>query len=160
MRRCHSSLSLKDHLEDDGTPVLDDRFLERKDNGLCYNDTLTNGHEPLSFTMDTYFDENTRKSTQSGGAGSAGGSVHEEVGDELSPEEIARKSPTASFIDNHLVTHMWDNFSLNDYTDDPRISGNRRPRSSSTPRKKAWTPVITIPKPFAMTRRDEEKKEK
>merc|ERR1712136_178869 len=111
---------------------------------------MQSSHEPLSFTMDTYFDETTQNHC-------------EDDVEENTPESTHVKfSKTGSAPDSSgLVSKMWDDFSIHDYSSNRAASGNRRPRSSSTPRKKeAWSPVITIPKPFNMTVRDEHKKEK
>jgi len=65
-----------------------------------------------------------------------------------------------------LVNHMWDRFSLQEYISKDNIRPRKksvklRTRSQSVPPKKEeWKPVITIPKPFNMTIRDEQKKEK
>ena len=149
--RCHS-LSLKDHIvTEEEMPALEHRFLERKDNGLHYDNTMTTSQQPLSFTMDTYFDENTKNSTESDDENV------EQIENGVSASAV---KSTSSVHGNHLVSKMWENFSIHDYSADQTTSGNRRPRSSSTPRKNAWSPVITIPKPFNMTIRDEQKKEK
>lgn len=70
-----------------------------------------------------------------------------------------------------VINRMWDEFSIDKYSD----AGNRRPEKndtkcqyvankqrpqSATTKKKEWKPVITIPKPFNMTLRDEKKSEK
>ena len=145
-------MSLKDHIDIDEKHELEDRFLDRKDNGLHYDDTMQSSHEPLSFTMDTYFDETTQNHSED----------DDDVVENIPVPTHVKSSKTGLVPDSSgLVSKMWDDFSIHDYSSNRAASGNRRPRSSSTPRKKqAWSPVITIPKPFNMTVRDEHKKEK
>ena len=79
-------------------------------------------------------------------------------------DEDAELSSNADSIE--LINHMWDNFSLDEYMG----GGNRRPQRkrvkqsvsahSAPAKKKEWKPVITIPKPFNMTLRDEQKRDK
>lgn len=65
-----------------------------------------------------------------------------------------------------IVTRMWDDFNLKEYLppetvvkiDQEKVKVSR-PKSAPV-KKKTWSPVITIPKPFNMTHREEMKKEK
>nr|XP_039253885.1 protein FAM161B-like [Styela clava] len=63
------------------------------------------------------------------------------------------------------VKEMWDDFKLKDYLPPTSIekierAKEKRSRPKSAPIKKDWSPIITIPKPFKMTIREENKKEK
>ena len=86
-----------------------------------------------------------------------------------SSDDMSEDLSTADSI--NVINRMWDQFSVDKYSD----GGNKQPpknkvkfrtvtnqqRSQSTPtRKKEWKPIVTIPKPFNMTLRDEQKKEK
>jgi len=71
-----------------------------------------------------------------------------------------------SYIDSScdVIERMWDDFSVDDYVSNTRMThirrkANLRPKSAPL-QKKEWSPVITIPKPFKMTLREERKKEK
>lgn len=55
------------------------------------------------------------------------------------------------------IEHMWDNFSIDDYA--PSSTWQSKPRQT-TLGNKPWSPCITIPRPFSMTIRDENKKKK
>uniref|UniRef100_H2XQP9 FAM161 centrosomal protein A n=1 Tax=Ciona intestinalis TaxID=7719 RepID=H2XQP9_CIOIN len=65
-----------------------------------------------------------------------------------------------------VVHSMWEQFSLHDYMRKNRdnlrpAKSKEKARPKSAPAKKTeWSPVITIPKPFNMTIREEQKKEK
>ncbi|XP_071962142.1 protein FAM161A-like [Antedon mediterranea] len=56
-----------------------------------------------------------------------------------------------------VVEDMWEDFSLDNYMPRPR-SVNSSSRSSSSTKKKDWSPKITIPQPFKMTMRETCKK--
>ena len=81
-----------------------------------------------------------------------------EKADSIKDSEVSSNTDSVE-----VVGRMWEDFSLNEYID----KGNRRPekktsrvkvRPQSAPQvKKEWSPVITIPKPFNMTLRDERK---
>lgn len=63
------------------------------------------------------------------------------------------------------VRHMWDDFDLREYVRPAEsiatVEEVKETRPMSAPiKKKVWSPVITIPKPFSMTIREENKRTK
>lgn len=96
---------------------------------------------------------------------------HDEVKDESSDEENLlqpRQRVTISESQHsrrEKVRHMWDDFDLREYVRPAEsiatVEDVKEPRPKSAPiKKKVWSPVITIPKPFSMTIREESKKAK
>lgn len=89
--------------------------------------------------------------------------------DEYEDFEIAPRDLSSSVSQHRRtekVTRMWDDFNLKDYlppetvlkVEEEKVKVSR-PKSAPV-KKKVWSPVITIPKPFNMTIREETKKEK
>ena len=83
---------------------------------------------------------------------------------ETFPSEDIEQRSNADSVE--LVNQMWDHFSRDEYIDKGNMRPKKhmkpptRPQSAPTKKNKEWTPVITIPKPFNMTIRDEKKKTK
>lgn len=81
-------------------------------------------------------------------------------------EESLRVMNRENNIPHHdRVRDMWDDFKLKDYLPPASIeriekAKEKRSRPKSAPIKKEWSPIITIPKPFSMTIREENKKVK
>ncbi|XP_062345414.1 protein FAM161A [Cinclus cinclus] len=78
---------------------------------------------------------------------------------ELVFEENSSETASSSFA-RQQIEKMWDGFSLEDYISRARHSLPSSPPCRKVPKKqKAWSPRITVPKPFQMTIREAQKKE-
>uniref|UniRef100_A0A8C3Y5U6 Protein FAM161A n=1 Tax=Catharus ustulatus TaxID=91951 RepID=A0A8C3Y5U6_CATUS len=78
---------------------------------------------------------------------------------ELVFEENSSETGSSSFA-RQQIEKMWDGFSLQDYMSRAKHSLPSSPPCRKVPKKqKAWSPRITVPKPFQMTIREAQKKE-
>lgn len=78
---------------------------------------------------------------------------------ELVFEENSSETGSSSFA-RQQIEKMWDGFSLEDYMSRAKHSLPSSPPCRKVPKKqKAWSPRITVPKPFQMTIREAQKKE-
>ncbi|NXB50667.1 F161A protein, partial [Leucopsar rothschildi] len=78
---------------------------------------------------------------------------------ELVFEENSSETESSSFA-RQQIEKMWDGFSLAEYISRAKHSLPSSPPCRKVPTKqKAWSPRITVPKPFQMTIREAQKKE-
>lgn len=88
------------------------------------------------------------------GSGVSGGSDKE-----LAFEENSSETGSSSFA-KQRIEKMWDGFSVEDYIARTKHSLPNSPVFRMTRKKqKAWSPKVTVPKPFQMTIREARKKE-
>ncbi|XP_047916903.2 protein FAM161A isoform X3 [Anser cygnoides] len=88
------------------------------------------------------------------GSGLSGGSDKE-----LAFEENGSETGSSSFA-KERIEKMWDGFSVEDYIARTKHSLPSSPAFRTTRKKqKAWSPKVTVPKPFQMTIREARKKE-
>ncbi|NXK28565.1 F161A protein, partial [Arenaria interpres] len=90
----------------------------------------------------------------------SGSSISDGSDRELACEENGSETGSSAFA-KEQIEKMWEGFSVEDYIS--RTKHSRLPRSPAfrTIRKKqkAWSPKVTVPKPFQMTIREARKKE-
>lgn len=133
-------------------------------------------HYPIPVRRD--LDKTTAFVTQNGS-----GTAHDdsESSDECLDDDIREDAKNVRFRDTietrnyesvpsdrlDRIKEMWDDFRLRDYlspTIETEVREKRiepkRPQSAPAKKTKSWSPIITIPKPFSMTIREEEKREK
>lgn len=78
---------------------------------------------------------------------------------ELAFEENRSETPSSAFA-KQQIEKMWDGFSVEDYIPRTKPSSPSSPACRTTQKKqKAWSPKVTVPKPFQMTIREARKKE-
>ncbi|NWS42587.1 F161A protein, partial [Probosciger aterrimus] len=78
---------------------------------------------------------------------------------ELAFEENRSETPSSALAKQRIET-MWDGFSVEDYIPRTKPSSLSSPACRTTQKKqKAWSPKVTVPKPFQMTIREARKKE-
>ncbi|KAM9271704.1 protein FAM161A [Morus bassanus] len=88
-----------------------------------------------------------------------GSSISDGSDRELAFEENGSETASSAFA-KERIEKMWDGFSVEDY-----ISRTKHSLPSSPPfrmvrkKRKAWSPKVTVPKPFQMTIREARKKE-
>ncbi|NXO73950.1 F161A protein, partial [Phainopepla nitens] len=88
-----------------------------------------------------------------------GSSVSNTSAEELVFEENISETGSSSFA-KQQIEKMWEGFSLEDYISHDRHSLPSSPACRKVHKKeKAWSPRITVPKPFQMTIREAQKKE-
>ncbi|NXV43198.1 F161A protein, partial [Uria aalge] len=89
-----------------------------------------------------------------------GSSISEESDRELVFEENGSETGSSAFA-KERIEKMWDGFSVEDYISRTKHSCLPRSPAFRTLRKKqkAWSPKVTVPKPFQMTIREAKKKE-
>ncbi|NXY02255.1 F161A protein, partial [Pteruthius melanotis] len=88
-----------------------------------------------------------------------GSSISDVSDGELVLEENGSETPSSSFA-KQQIEKMWDGFSLEDYISRAKHSLPSSPASRKVHKKqKAWSPRVTMPKPFQMTIREAQKKE-
>ena len=72
-----------------------------------------------------------------------------------------KKIPTRSAAVEKVLDHMWDNFSYQDYMPDilaeEAVERSHEPPIIMEVRTERWKPIVTVPKPFNMTVREEKK---
>ncbi|KAM6368321.1 protein FAM161A isoform 3-T3 [Alca torda] len=87
-------------------------------------------------------------------------SISEESDRELVFEENGSETGSSAFA-KERIEKMWDGFSVEDYISHTKHSCLPRSPAFRTLRKKqkAWSPKVTVPKPFQMTIREAKKKE-
>ncbi|NXX67725.1 F161A protein, partial [Spizella passerina] len=79
--------------------------------------------------------------------------------EELMFEENGSEAGSSSFA-KQQIEKMWDGFCLEDYISHAKHSLPRSRACRKVPKKeKAWSPRVTVPKPFQMTIREAQKKE-
>ncbi|NXN79124.1 F161A protein, partial [Bombycilla garrulus] len=88
-----------------------------------------------------------------------GSSASSSSAEELVFEENISETGSSSFA-KQQIEKMWEGFSLEDYISHNRHSSPSSPACRKVHKKeKAWSPRITVPKPFQMTIREAQKKE-
>ncbi|KFQ49810.1 Protein FAM161A, partial [Nestor notabilis] len=75
---------------------------------------------------------------------------------ELAFEENRNETPSSAFA-KQRIEKMWDGFSVEDYI--PRTKPSSPACRTAGKKQKAWSPRVTVPKPFQMTIREARKKE-
>ncbi|XP_032804009.2 protein FAM161A isoform X2 [Petromyzon marinus] len=83
-----------------------------------------------------------------------GGSSSDEHGEDLN---VKRRAEGRDGVPS-LLHHMWEGFSVDDYAPCEKPERVRTTSESSTSKPMEWTPKITIPEPFGMTVREEERR--
>uniref|UniRef100_A0A8B9FRG7 Protein FAM161A n=1 Tax=Amazona collaria TaxID=241587 RepID=A0A8B9FRG7_9PSIT len=83
-------------------------------------------------------------------------SVSEGSDGELAFEENRSETPSSALA-RHRIETMWDGFSVEDYI--PRTKPSSPACRTTQKKQKAWSPKVTVPKPFQMTLREARKKE-
>ncbi|KAM9562173.1 protein FAM161A isoform 1-T1 [Guaruba guarouba] len=83
-------------------------------------------------------------------------SVSEGSDRELAFEENRSETPSSALA-KHRIETMWDGFSVEDYI--PRTKPSSPACRTTQKKQKAWSPKVTVPKPFQMTLREARKKE-
>ncbi|NXT03076.1 F161A protein, partial [Jacana jacana] len=90
----------------------------------------------------------------------SGSSISDGSDRELAFEENGSETASSAFA-KEQIEKMWEGFSVEDYI--PRTKHSCLPRSpvfrTIRKKQKAWSPKITVPKPFQMTIREARKKE-
>uniref|UniRef100_A0A8C3Q3K3 Protein FAM161A n=1 Tax=Chrysolophus pictus TaxID=9089 RepID=A0A8C3Q3K3_CHRPC len=87
------------------------------------------------------------------GSGASGGSDRE-----LASENSCSETGSLLFA-KERIARMWDGFSVDDYLPPRKHSLPSAAAARTTWKQKAWSPKITVPKPFQMTIREARKKE-
>ncbi|NXE18673.1 F161A protein, partial [Ardeotis kori] len=90
-----------------------------------------------------------------------GSSISDGSDRELAFEESGSDTGSSAFA-KQRIEKMWDGFSLEDYISRTKHSLPSSPAFRATRKKqkqKAWSPKVTVPKPFQMTIREARKKE-
>uniref|UniRef100_A0A669P508 Protein FAM161A n=1 Tax=Phasianus colchicus TaxID=9054 RepID=A0A669P508_PHACC len=87
------------------------------------------------------------------GSGASGGSDKE-----LASEDSCSETGSLLFA-KERIARMWDGFSVDDYIPPRKHSLPSAAAARTTWKQKAWSPKITVPKPFQMTIREARKKE-
>ncbi|KFQ16305.1 Protein FAM161A, partial [Leptosomus discolor] len=88
-----------------------------------------------------------------------GSSVSDGSDRELALEENGSETGSSAFA-KQRIEKMWDGFSVEDYISHTKHSLPSSPAFRMIQRKqKAWSPKVTVPKPFQMTIREARKKE-
>ncbi|XP_049655662.1 protein FAM161A isoform X3 [Accipiter gentilis] len=88
-----------------------------------------------------------------------GASISDRSDRELSFEENGSETGSSAFA-KQRIEKMWDGFSVEDYISHARHSLPSSPAFRMIRKKqKAWSPKVTVPKPFQMTIREARKKE-
>ncbi|NWH33751.1 F161A protein, partial [Chloropsis hardwickii] len=88
-----------------------------------------------------------------------GSSVLDSSDEELVFEENGSETGSSSFA-KQRIEKMWDGFCLEDYISRAKHSLPSSPACREVHKKeKAWSPRVTVPKPFQMTIREAQKKE-
>lgn len=90
-----------------------------------------------------------------------GSSASDVSAEELVFEENASEAGSSSFA-KQQIEKMWDGFCLEDYMSHAKHSLPSSPACRKVHKKekeKAWSPRVTVPKPFQMTIREAQKKE-
>ncbi|XP_059684487.1 protein FAM161A isoform X2 [Gavia stellata] len=89
-----------------------------------------------------------------------GSSISDGSDRELALEENGSETGSSAFA-KEQIEKMWDGFSVEDYISRIKHSLPRSPAAFRMTRKKqkAWSPKVTVPKPFQMTLREARKKE-
>ncbi|KFO92911.1 Protein FAM161A, partial [Buceros rhinoceros silvestris] len=88
-----------------------------------------------------------------------GSSISDGSDTELAFEENSSETGSSAFA-KERIEKMWDGFSVEDYISRIRHSSPSSPAFRVTRKKqKAWSPKVTVPKPFQMTIREARKKE-
>ncbi|XP_026700268.1 protein FAM161A [Athene cunicularia] len=77
---------------------------------------------------------------------------------ELMFEENGSETGSSVFA-KQRIEKMWDGFSVEDYISHARHSTPSSPAFRRIQKKEAWSPKVTVPKPFQMTIREARKKE-
>ncbi|XP_048791692.1 protein FAM161A-like [Lagopus muta] len=77
---------------------------------------------------------------------------------ELSSEDSCSETGSLLFA-KERIARMWDGFSVDDYLPPRKHSLPTAAASRTTRKQKAWSPKITVPKPFQMTIREARRKE-
>ncbi|XP_032039570.1 protein FAM161A [Aythya fuligula] len=125
----------------------------RKDaasNGYCRPTWEKSSYQPLNLHK-SFSDSDLSDSL---GSGVSGGSDKE-----LAFEENGSETGSSSFA-KQRIEKMWDGFSVEDYIARTKHSLPNSPVFRTTRKKqKAWSPKVTVPKPFQMTIREARKKE-
>ncbi|XP_014821887.1 PREDICTED: protein FAM161A [Calidris pugnax] len=90
----------------------------------------------------------------------SGSSISDGSDRELAFEENGSETGSSAFA-KERIEKMWDGFSVEDYISRTKPSSLPRSPAFRTARKKqkAWSPKVTVPKPFQMTIREARKKE-
>ncbi|NXP91653.1 F161A protein, partial [Passerina amoena] len=89
----------------------------------------------------------------------SGSSASDASDEELVFEENGSKAGSSSFA-KQQIEKMWDGFCLEDYISHAKHSLPSSPACRKAHKKeKAWSPRVTVPKPFQMTIREAQKKE-
>nr|XP_047916902.1 protein FAM161A isoform X2 [Anser cygnoides] len=125
----------------------------RKDaasNGCCRPTWEKSSYQPLNLHK-SFSDSDLSDPL---GSGLSGGSDKE-----LAFEENGSETGSSSFA-KERIEKMWDGFSVEDYIARTKHSLPSSPAFRTTRKKqKAWSPKVTVPKPFQMTIREARKKE-
>ncbi|XP_010704884.2 protein FAM161A [Meleagris gallopavo] len=87
-----------------------------------------------------------------------GSSVSRGSDRELASEDSCSETGSLLFA-KERIARMWDGFSVDDYLPPRKHSLPTAAASRTTRKQKAWSPKITVPKPFQMTIREARKKE-
>ncbi|NWJ04337.1 F161A protein, partial [Crypturellus undulatus] len=88
-----------------------------------------------------------------------GSNISDEFDRELMFEENGSETGSSAFA-KQQIEKMWDGFSVEDYVPRTKHSLPSSPvLRAMRKKKKAWSPKITVPKPFQMTIREARKKE-
>ncbi|XP_072189213.1 protein FAM161A [Excalfactoria chinensis] len=87
-----------------------------------------------------------------------GSGVSGESNRELPSEDSCSETGSSLFA-KERIARMWDGFSVDDYLPPRKHSLPRAPAARTTRKQKAWSPKVTVPKPFQMTIREARRKE-
>ncbi|NXJ04813.1 F161A protein, partial [Odontophorus gujanensis] len=131
------------------------QFLERNSannatSNICCRPTWEkNSHQPL--TLHKSFSDSSLSDPF--GSGASGGSDRE-----LASEESCSKTGS-SLSARERIAKMWDGFSVEDYVPRRKHSPPSTLAARTARKQKAWSPKVTVPKPFQMTIREAKRKE-
>ncbi|XP_015712501.2 protein FAM161A [Coturnix japonica] len=87
-----------------------------------------------------------------------GSGVSGESNRELPSEDSCSETGSLLFA-KERIARMWDGFSVDDYLPPRKHSLPRAPAARTRQKQKAWSPKVTVPKPFQMTIREARRKE-
>ncbi|XP_065587227.1 protein FAM161A [Cyrtonyx montezumae] len=133
-----------------GAQLLERNSADSATSNICCRPTWEkNSHQPLN--LHKSFSDSSLSDPFSSGA--SGGSDRE-----LACEESCSKTGS-SLSAKERIAKMWDGFSVEDYIPCRKHSPPSTLAARTARKQKAWSPKVTVPKPFQMTIREAKRKE-
>uniref|UniRef100_A0A8C2Y6R4 Protein FAM161A n=1 Tax=Coturnix japonica TaxID=93934 RepID=A0A8C2Y6R4_COTJA len=125
------------------------KLLERNNTNSATSYVCCSTYQPLSLP---------RSFSDSSISDPFGSGVSGESNRELPSEDSCSETGSLLFA-KERIARMWDGFSVDDYLPPRKHSLPRAPAARTRQKQKAWSPKVTVPKPFQMTIREARRKE-